>query len=935
MTRLSSSQSGTIALLLGSVLIFGGLASCGKPQTPEALIAEARQYREHGDIPAAIIQLKNALQKNPDDAEARYLLGTIYNETSDPQSAEKELRRALDLGKDPARVLPELGKALLIQGQFQKVLDETNPVSGENESPEISSLRGNAYLALGKPKEAKESFERALSHEPDFPDALIGLARQALTEQNIEAATRYIEQAVDKNPKNVGAWLFKADLLRLQGQIKPALAAYENILKLEPKNTSAHLSKAFLEIGTGNFDAAKADIDAARQTAPNSLLVFYSQALLDFRQGKHAEAWDSLQQILRAAPEHMPSVLLAGAVQYSLGSMPQAEQYLKQFLGANPGNYYARHLLISILLKSRQTTAALKQLEPMLKDGQPQDARTLALAGEAYMQAKDYTKATEYFEKASAIIPGNPKLHAALGLSSLAQGQDERAVSELETAASLDTQSPQTDVLLIMNYLRRQENDKAMAAVRNLEKEQPGNPLTHNMKGAVYLAMKDAPSARASFEKALSLQPTYFPAAMNLAQLDLKDKNPSAAQKRLEAFLEKDKDNLQAMLALARLASAQGQNNVAETWLQRASQAHPEATQPGQLLVGLYQQTGEKKKALDLAQKLQASHPQSPEMLALLAQIHLANGNKDKALDAYERLAVLRPESALAQFRIASVHMDMQNTQAAYDALKKALALQPNYLEAKLALAGLEALKGNREEALKMAQNIQKQHGKSPAGYVLEGDLLMAQNKPALAAKAYEKGLSVGKSAPQLIKLHTALSRDGKGKEAESRLLQWLKEHPTDNPVRLYLANSYLVTQQNKAAIEQYQTILRQDPKNVVALNNLASLYQKEKDPRALQFAEQAYQLAPEHPAILDTLGWILVEQGNTGRGLPLLQKAANLAPKAGEIRYHYVLGLVKSGDKPKARQELERLLATKETFPQIEEAKTLLKQLQPAAAGV
>ncbi|MDP1898181.1 MAG: PEP-CTERM system TPR-repeat protein PrsT, partial [Sulfurimicrobium sp.] len=105
-------------------------------------------------------------------------------------------------------------------------------------------------------------------------------------------------------------------------------------------------------------------------------------------------------------------------------------------------------------------------------------------------------------------------------------------------------------------------------------------------------------------------------------------------------------------------------------------------------------------------------------------------------------------------------------------------------------------------------------------------------------------------------------------------------------------------------------------------------LYQQEKDPRALEHAEKANQLAPDNPAILDTLGWMLVEKGDITRGLPLLQKASNLAPDAAEIRYHFVQGLVKSGDKIKARKELEQLLAKGKPFPGIEDAKALLKQL-------
>jgi Flp pilus assembly protein TadD len=86
--------------------------------------------------------------------------------------------------------------------------------------------------------------------------------------------------------------------------------------------------------------------------------------------------------------------------------------------------------------------------------------------------------------------------------------------------------------------------------------------------------------------------------------------------------------------------------------------------------------------------------------------------------------------------------------------------------------------------------------------------------------------------------------------------------------------------------------------------------------------------VAGDNPGVMDTLGWMLVEQGNTTRALPLLQKASGMAPNSPEIRYHLAVGLHKSGDKQGARKELNQLLAQNKQFAQIEEARALLKTL-------
>src|SRR4029079_6040730 len=80
----------TLALLAAAFLI-----GCA-PDNPEALIASAKEYLAKNDRNAAVIQLKNALQKNPDLAEARFLLGKALLENGDVAGADKALDNATE-----------------------------------------------------------------------------------------------------------------------------------------------------------------------------------------------------------------------------------------------------------------------------------------------------------------------------------------------------------------------------------------------------------------------------------------------------------------------------------------------------------------------------------------------------------------------------------------------------------------------------------------------------------------------------------------------------------------------------------------------------------------------------------------------------------------------------------------------------------------------
>ena len=901
------------------------VCGCHGTQGSTGLLAGARQYHQQGQPRAAIIELKNLLQKEPGHAEARLLLGTIYSETGEALSAEKELRKAQSLGAPATQVLPVLAKTLMMLGQFEQVLRELPDEPAG--AVATQALRGEALLALGRTVEAREVFSRLLARHSEQPEALLGLARIAALEQQLPSAELLVEQALRVQPASLDGLRLQGDLQRMQGRHAEAQRSYRQILALAPDDTQAHIDLANLALQDNRFDEAGAQLSTARKTAPNNLGVLQTQALLDFRQGRPKAALAALQQVLKAVPEHMPALLLSGAVQLALGSPQLAENALQPFLAAHPAHPYANKMMASILLLRGKNDAAIDLLLPLLKT-LPEDVELLSLAGEAHLRARRYALAGGYFEKASTLAPETPRLHAALGISRLGLGETARAINELERASALDSKTPQTGTMLALTLLRNKDNARALATVQAMERQHGGNPLLHNLKGGVYLALHDAAAARASFEQALRLDALYLPALANLAQLDQAENKPQLARQRYQHALAKSPGNAEIQAALAKLAAQQGNTDEARRWLEQAQQEHSDATGPASLLCNFYLQTGVPDKALSLARKLQSSHPDNTEALALRAQVEYSAGMAKEALASYTRLATIQTGSAPLQMRIASLHLALGDHQGALQAARRAQAIDPALLEAQVVEVAMQLALKRPREALAAARRVQQQQPALAAGYKLEGDVLLAQNQPQAALALYERAFQLNKVGPLQVLIYRALLDAGQHRQADSRIEAWLKTHPDDLSTRLYLAGTKLAGGQYHAAIAHYEIIVAASAGHVVALNDLAWAYQQVQDKRALATAERAVQLAPDNAAVLDTLGWIALQQGDDVRALSLLRKAARLAPASPEIGYHLGAALLKSGDKPAARQQLEQLLANEQPFAQRAEVQALLASL-------
>lgn len=911
----------TTALLLGLALAAG----CG--DSPDAMLASAKDYLARNDHAAATIQLKNVLAKKPDSGEARFLLGRALLDSGDAAGAEVELRKAIELRFPADQVTPVLARALLAQGQIKKLNElAQTPIASPEGLADLKTTVAQGLALQGNLDAARALFEEAIAAKGDFAPALLGMARVRAASNDLPGAQKIIDDIIARDARNADAWLFRADLLRAEGRNAEAIAAYEKGIEIRPQAVAAHAALIMIHLRDRKPELAGKQLEAMQKVAAKNPLTFYMQGLTAYGRKDIPAARAAVDNLLKAQPDNPLGLQLAGLIAYEERSDVQAQEYLRKALQKAPGLDFGRRTLVMSYLRSGQTAKAIETLQPVLHGAETR-ADWLPLAGDAYLQNGDAKTAEEYFRRAAKADPANKQTQTALALARMRSGHVEESFADLEQIASTDS-GISADMALIATHMRQRQFDRALKAIANLEKKQPDNPVVHNLRGGALLGKGDTEGARKSFDRALAINPTYLPAVTALAQLDLMAKKPDDARKRFESVLAKEPKNVQALLALAQLKAQGGAKpeEIADP-IGKAIAAAPAEVAPRLALIELHLRNKENKKALTAAQEAMAAIPDRPELLDAAGRVFQLNGDTQQALAIYGKLSTLLPTSPQPYLRMAEIQIAAKNKEGARNSLNKGLALQPDSLPMLRALIMLDVDDKQFDAALAKAREIQKNQPKLNAGHALEGDIHVLNKALGQAAAAYRAGLKVAPSTDLAQRLHTVLLLDGKTGDANAFADSWLKSHPKDNAFRLYLADGANKRKDYAAAVAQYRTLLAAQPDNPVVLNNLAWSLGQLKDPKALGYAEQANKLAPDHPAIMDTLGMLLVEQGQTDRGLALLAKAVQQAPQAGELRLNYAKALIKAGRKTEARPQLEELAKLGDKFPQ-DEVSALLKGL-------
>lgn len=919
-------KSTTLAVALALALVAG----CSRESSAD-LVASGKTLLEKKDTKGAVIQFKNALQKDANNGAARFFLGKALLEGGEPASALVELRKALELQVPDEQVMPELARAMLLAGEEGKLLAQygeltlKDPAAGADFKTSLAA----AHALQRETDKARAAAEEALKLRPGYAPATIVLVRLKALEGDIDGAIAMADSVIAADPANDRAGVVKGELL-LAGKrdAEGALAAFRQVLKVNPNSVPARVAATNILFQLKRNEDARAEFELLKKQAPRHPETLFFEAQLAFADKDFKRTRELTDLILRAMPDNVRVLELAGAAAFRTNSFVQAETFLAKALKLAPKQLLTRHMLAQTYLRSGQAAKALEALQPAL-DGTP-EATTLSLAGEAHLQLGDAKRSEEAFQRALKIAPQDNRVRTSAAMAQMARGNTAAAAAELEAVAAGDS-GPRADLALVSARLRQNDTAGALKAIDGLEKKMPDQALPLQLRGRVLAMRKDTAGARRAYEAALAKDPTYFAAVASLAALDIADRKLDAARQRFDAHLKAYPKSWQAKLALAELDVRSGAAPAAVlATLREAVKLNPAEPKPQLVLINHLLGSDDARGALQAAQDAIAAQPDNLELLDAKGRAELAAGDNQGAVTTFKKLASLQPRSALPEMRLADAYVATKDIAAATRSLRRAAELQPGLVAPQRALAQLALQDKRPQDALTIAREMQKAHPTDPAGFALEGEIESVGNRNEEAAvAAFRAAAQRAPTSSELqIKLHSALVRARKAPEADRLATDWLKGHPQDAGFLYYLGDQALAQNSLARAEARYRAVLELLPDHALAMNNVAWLMSKQGKPGALALAEKANQLMPNRAPLLDTLASVLEADNQLPKAIEAQKRAIAAAPKDPVLNLRLAKLYIKSGDKAGARAELDALSRLGDRFNGQAEVASLLKSL-------
>jgi tetratricopeptide (TPR) repeat protein len=749
-----------------------------------------------------------------------------------------------------------------------------------NTDPKAASRKyvenGNKYFNRGKYKEASIMYRRAIGKDGRYGEAWYRLGLTNLQLGIPQEAIRSFSRARDLDPSNTDAIVKLADLELLyyiaNPQANRALLPElkdldQQLLRRDPKPFDGLRIDGYIALIQKDLKGAIQKFEAANQVKADQ-----PELVLSLVQTLFADQQNDLAE--KYATHLIEKQKSFGAIYdplyyyYVRTNRPDlGEALLKKKIDNNPTQGpYVLQLALHYYWTNRKPEMTATLARLTSNLKTYPDGRLQA--GDFYLRLRDLDNALQQYDLGQKEDTKNKRTY------------QKRMVEVLGTEGKHDQAAKIVDALL-----KQDPKDSDVIAMHATLLLQSGDP-------------RQIKTVIGELQPIVSKTPNNATLHYNLARAYMApsdSQNLDQARIHFQEALKGEPHYTPAKLALGELQLVRGENAPAVQTAEEILQADPTNLPAHLMRANGLMRIGEMQKAREEIVTALKMYPKSNDVMFQLGQLEFAEKNYKQSEAAFQALLEAKDPRGLPgvmESKVAQSQWD-QAIQIAQSQIKQA----PDRADYRVALAKIYFRAGKYADSAAQYQSLIDKNPKVSDLYVRLGEAKANGNDMNGAVEAFKKGKEVEPNN-YLPVLELALLYNRIGRDEEAR--------------------------------KTYEDVIRLQPDNVEALNNLA--YLKADDgidlDQALAYAQRAQQKRPNDPNVMDTLALIYIRKNLTDDSLRMLRDLVSRTPNNPTFHLHLALALYQKGDRPEAKKELETALRNKPSDREQGKIKELLAKV-------
>lgn len=753
-------------------------------------------------------------------------------------------------------------------------------LAGCSRDPEVVKRRylenGNKYFDQGKFKEAVLMYRNALKQDPKFGEAYLKLGDAEFRRGAIRESVAAYRRAVELLPKQEDAAGKLADIYltayAFTGKkddnrlLKEVEELVDLMARSNPDGYHVHRLRGFLAVTKEDLPAAIEEFKKADGIRPKQPELLHALTQVLFQNKQVDEAEQLALRVIKDSPKYPNAYVFLVGLYRSQNQPGKAEAVIKQRLEALPADAQNHLSLAAFYVTQNRRADADKVVDAMLSQAR-QIPRARSEAANFYYRIRDFDKAKKILEDAVVAEPALKNEHRRrLAVMQFYQGQPKEALQAMEDIVKDDPKDNNSLALRAAMQLQSGDADKSNAAINDLQ--------------GLLSRIPQNPAVRYNLARAYQARGDLDAARVQYAE----------AIKQRPGFIA-------ALIGLGQVALLKQDFGRAIESADSVLRIEPKNIPARVIKVNGLLNSGNTLLARQELDKFLAEERDQPDLRFQQALVCFVERKYPEAEAIFRSLREKYPGDLRLLFGLGETMVATGRGAQALEMLKAESRAKPQINSLRMATANVALRIGDYSTADHEYRYLMGVDPKNLELYLRLGETQRLMRRTQDALRTLRQGQALQPNNPQ-VNLQLALTLDAAGLQRES--------------------------------LPIYENIVKNQPDNAIALNNLAYMMAEEgRDlDLALTYAQRARQQMPGNLDIADTLGWVYIRKQLSDSAVNLYRDLVPKAPKNPIYHFHLGMALYQKGDKVGAKKSLQTALSLNPAPNDSAKIKELLSKL-------